>query len=250
MRASYVSLIILGFVMGAAAILLADSGTDNSAARVAPVAATGGAVDERLPHAHNGGVSLTGNTACEAAGAPISDGQTSGTHGHRGPSGWTTIDRATRNEMTAQLAIAHQVTVDYPTVAAAEAAGYRMTTTYVPCIGAHYLNAGHIGGFDPAHPAMLLYDGTDPDAKIVGLSYAALSGKKAPEGFAGSERCLAPAQPQRWSLHEGRSRRRCGEHDEGRVRRTRWHEGGARLALDEPRVGGRRLAVVVGDLQR
>ena len=184
MRASYVSLIVLGFVMGAAAILLADSGTDSSATRVAPVAATGGTTGDAGHHASTG-VSLTGNTACEAAGAPISEGQTSGTHGHRGPSGWTTIDRATRDAMTTQLAVAHQVTVDYPTVAAAEAAGYRMTTTYVPCIGAHYLNAGHIGGFDPAHPAMLLYDGVAPESKIVGLSYAALSGKKAPEGFAG-----------------------------------------------------------------
>ena len=32
---------------------------------------------------------------------------------------------------------------------------------------------------------MLLYDGTVPESRIVGLSYAKLSGKTAPEGFAG-----------------------------------------------------------------
>src|SRR5260370_22218438 len=60
-----------------------------------------------------------------------------------------------------------------------------MTTTYVPCIGAHYINAGYLGGFDGAHPAMLLYDGTKPDSRIVRLGYAALSGKAPPVGFAG-----------------------------------------------------------------
>src|SRR5581483_6749641 len=85
-----------------------------------------------------------------------------------------------------QLAVAHQVTEQFPTVKDAEAAGYRMTTTYVPCIGAHYLNAAYLGGFDVAHPAMLLYDGTQPTSKIVGLSYAALSGAAPPAGFAGT----------------------------------------------------------------
>lgn len=184
MRASYVALIVLGFVAGAGAILLADPGDPNPAARVAPVAATG-IVDESAPHAHGaqGAGALTGNTACEKSGPPVSEGQTS--HGHRGPFPWESVDRATRDVMAQELAVAHQVTIDYPTVAAAEGAGYRMVTAYVPCIGAHYINAGHLGGFDPAKPAMLLYDGTTPDARIVGLSYATLSGKKAPEGFAG-----------------------------------------------------------------
>jgi hypothetical protein len=61
-----------------------------------------------------------------------------------------------------------------------------MTTGYVPCIGAHYINSRNlVGEFDPAKPAMLLYDGSAPESRIVGLSYAKLSGKEAPEGFAG-----------------------------------------------------------------
>ena len=178
MRARYLSLIVLGFVVGAAAVLLADSGTDQTRVIASPVASTGAAGG----HGHTG--TLTGDTACEKSGPPVSEGQ-AGAHGHRGPAVWTSIDRGTRVQLTADLAIAHQVTVDYATVAQAEAAGYHMTTAYVPCIGAHYLNSRYIGGFDAAHPAMLLYDGTNPDSKIVGLSYAALSGKKPPEGFAG-----------------------------------------------------------------
>jgi len=179
MRARYLSLIVLGFVVGAAAVLLADSGSGETRVIASPVASTGGAGG----HAHTTG-GLTGDTACEQSGPPVSEGQ-AGAHGHRGIAVWSSIDRATRDEMTAQLAVAHQVTLDFGTVAQAEAAGYHMTTTYVPCIGAHYINGKYFGGFDPAHPAMLLYDGTNPDSRIVGLSYAAVSGKKPPEGFAG-----------------------------------------------------------------
>ena len=49
--------------------------------------------------------------------------------------------------------------------------------------------------FDPAHPEMLLYDGSGPTAKIVGLSYYVTSGKTAPVGFAG------PNDP--WHQHIG-----------------------------------------------
>jgi hypothetical protein len=57
----------------------------------------------------------------------------------------------------------------------------------VPCIGAHYTNFGlAIAAFDPSKPAELLYDGTTPDSKIVGLSYLVFHHLTAPPGFAGS----------------------------------------------------------------
>lgn len=182
MRARYLSLLVLGFVVGAAAILLADPGTNGTSANASSGVATGGTAAGG--HVHANTAALTGNTACEQSGPPVSKGQTE--HGHRGPFPWTSVDRATRTVLAQQLAVAHQVTVEYPTVRDAEAAGYHMTTTYVPCIGSHYINPAYLGGFDPAHPAMLLYDGTGPTSRIVGLSYAALSGKKPPAGFAGS----------------------------------------------------------------
>ena len=141
----------------------------------------------------------TGDTPCEQSGPPASAGQISsaGGHGHRGPIRWQSMpDRATRDQLGQQLDIAHQVTLQYPTVTEAEAAGYHMVTGYVPCIGAHYIKVSNmIGGFDPAKPSMLLYDGTNPDSKIVGLSYSVLADpNKPPEGFAG------PNDP--WHKHD------------------------------------------------
>ena len=59
------------------------------------------------------------------------------------------------------------------------------STTYVPCIGAHYTNEAYAGSFDPSHPSELLYDGTAPDSKIVGLSYLVNHPNGPPPGFAG-----------------------------------------------------------------
>jgi hypothetical protein len=152
-------------------------------------------------HSHGAIVSNapTGNTPCEQSGPPASAGQISsaGGHGHRGPVQWQNLsDRATRDQLGQQLTIAHQVTLQYPTVADAEAAGYNMVTAYVPCIGAHYIKVSNmIGGFDPAKPSMLLYDGTNRDSKIVGLSYSVLADPNTPpEGFAG------PNDP--WHKHD------------------------------------------------
>jgi len=78
-------------------------------------------------------------------------------------------------------------------VKAAEAAGYRMSTVYVPCIGAHYTNISLVSSFDPAHPSELLYTGTKPDSKIVGLSYLVYHTNGAPPGFAGPN--------DRWHQH-------------------------------------------------
>jgi hypothetical protein len=182
------ALVMLGFVAGAAVIHFTDSGTsDSPAAATAGVAATQSSTGGHT-HAHVGDATLTGDTPCEKSnsiGGEASSANAGREHGHTGFFKWRAMDPATRTILTQQLNIAHQVTVDYPTVASAEAAGYRMTTRYVPCIGAHYINNRYLGSFDTAHPAMLLYDGTDPGSKIVGLSYAQLSGNKTPEGFAG-----------------------------------------------------------------
>ena len=81
----------------------------------------------------------------------------------------------------------------YPTVKDALAAGYAMSTVYVPCIGAHYTNIGYASHFDPAHPSELLYTGTSPDSKIVGLSYLVWHSNGPPPGFAGPN--------DRWHQH-------------------------------------------------
>ena len=130
---------------------------------------------------------LTGNTPCEKSGPPASQGSVMEAEGHntRGPIEQIAIDRPTTELLQQQQTIARGVAEKYPTVADAEAAGYQASSVFVPCIGAHYTNIGLVGGFDPAAPSELLFDGTKPESKIVGLSYLVYHPGGAPEGFAG-----------------------------------------------------------------
>lgn len=130
----------------------------------------------------------TGNSPCEQAGT-LTAGASSDVaidgHNVRGSSPQVAIDQATRALLEQQQALARTVATRYPTVAEAQAAGYAMSTPYVPCIGAHYTNLALVSKFDPANPSELLYDGTAPTAKIVGLSYLVFHPGGPPEGFAG-----------------------------------------------------------------
>jgi hypothetical protein len=130
---------------------------------------------------------LTGDTPCEKAGPPASEGQVldSEGHFHRGPNPQKPIDEQTRAVLELQQTAARAVAAKYPTVADAERAGYRKSTVYVPCIGAHYTNTALARTFDPGAPSELLYDGTDPTSRIVGLSFLVFHDITPPEGFAG-----------------------------------------------------------------
>jgi hypothetical protein len=75
----------------------------------------------------------------------------------------------------------------------AEAAGYMQSTPYVPCIGAHFTNVALTSTFDPSRPSELLYAGTSPDSKIVGLSFLVYHPGGPPPGFAGPN--------DRWHQH-------------------------------------------------
>ena len=102
------------------------------------------------------------------------------------------LDQATQTAVDTQLDVARAAALRYPTVGAAEAAGYRLTTWDLPCIAAHYVrwdvtvdDLGAVDGvFDPADPEILLYDGTLPGSPLVGASYLVVSATE-PEGFAG-----------------------------------------------------------------
>jgi hypothetical protein len=131
---------------------------------------------------------LTGDSPCEKSGPPASVGQVSKDaegHDHRGPLYQYPVTPAEREALIQQQTEARAVAVKYPTVAAAEAAGYRKSTPYVPCIGAHYTNTSLVATFNPGAPSELLYDGTNPDSKIVGLSFLILHPGGPPAGFAG-----------------------------------------------------------------
>jgi hypothetical protein len=129
-------------------------------------------------------IAADGTSACEQSGY---GNEGNAGHGHRGPVPYTPLDAKTRATLAAQVQQSDAVVAKYPTAAAAEAAGWRRITPYVPCIAAHYLNASVLDGtFDPTMPEILLFDGTDPDSKIVGLSYLVFTDPDTPpEGFAG-----------------------------------------------------------------
>jgi hypothetical protein len=179
-KALYAALVVLGFVVGAAVVLFADPGPERGNAASASVAAT--AADG---HAHSTTGTAAGDTPCEQAVPVPTGGNSEGGHGHRGTALQIPLTEPERVLLAGQQAQAREVIAQFPTVADALAGGYRQSTTYLPCIGAHYTNTRYIGAFDPLHPSELLFDGTTPDAKIVGLSYLVYNKGGAPEGFAG-----------------------------------------------------------------
>jgi hypothetical protein len=147
-------------------------------------AAAEGAAGEDVEGHTNVVIAADGTSACEQSG--YGNEGNSG-HGHRGPVPFTPLDAQTRVTFAAQVEKSNEVAAAYPTVADAEAAGWRRLTPYVPCIAAHYLNGGLLDGtFDAAKPEILLFDGTDPDSHLVGLSYLVFTDPdNPPEGFAG-----------------------------------------------------------------
>jgi hypothetical protein len=102
-------------------------------------------------------------------------------------------DPATQAELDRQIAITREVAATYPTVASAEAAGYKRAGPYSPGLGAHYtkvgpneLNAdGVVDDEDLRHPLSIIYDGNDPDSKVAGFMYYSMSTTE-PVGFVGT----------------------------------------------------------------
>ena len=154
----------------------------------------GGAADKgHAGGATNVAITADGSSDCEKSGTAV-EGNSG--HGHRGPVPFTPLTPEERITFAEQVAVSNEVVATYPTAAAAEAGGWRRITPYVPCIAAHYLKGSALTNpFNPKEPEILLYDGTKPDSKIVGLSYLQFAGAdKAPEGFAGAN--------DPWHVHE------------------------------------------------
>jgi len=105
-------------------------------------------------------------------------GPFAGLDGHGSPQHWTPMtDQAQCDQVRQELDAARDFAMAHPTVADAEAAGYRRATGYIRGIAAHYIHVGYLtdGAFDAAAPEMLLYDGDQPTSQMVGLSYARFS---------------------------------------------------------------------------
>jgi hypothetical protein len=99
---------------------------------------------------------------------------------------------AQRQALADQLVVARATAMKYPTVSAATQAGYILAGKFTPGAGAHYVSISasassylnHTTAVDPAHPLALIYEGTAPTSRVVGLMYGSFN-LTAPTGFAG-----------------------------------------------------------------
>lgn len=114
---------------------------------------------------------------------------TNGHGGHVGPHPWKAmVDLDQCDRLADELEQSRDVALKYPTAADATAAGWTRVTPYVPGIAAHYMKFPYVDGtFEIDKPEMLLYDGSGPEAHVVGLSYyVVLEGSAEPtQGFTG-----------------------------------------------------------------
>lgn len=125
---------------------------------------------------------------------PIDDkGLSALSNGHHHPIGpEQPLDPATRAELTRQIAVTQDVAKLYPTVAAAEAAGYRRAGPFAPGLGVHYIRpsgnalnaAGVMTDATLTDPLSIIYAGTNPDSPVAGFMYYAMRTDE-PVGFAG-----------------------------------------------------------------
>lgn len=122
-------------------------------------------------------------------------------NGHHHEMVVTELDAATQAELDDQLAVTREVAAAHPTVADAEAAGYRRIGPYFPGIGAHYgkttpaeLNPEGVMDREALlHPLAIIYTGTEPHDEVAGFMYLSTS-ETEPEGFAGTN--------DTWHYHE------------------------------------------------
>ena len=105
-------------------------------------------------------------------------------------------NNTTRTTFDAQLAKAKDAAKRYARADAAQQDGYMLASYFLPGFGTHWINWTYVNKpFDPAHPAMLLYDGDGTDAHLVAVSYYVRSENGPPNGFAGAN--------DRWHRHFG-----------------------------------------------
>jgi hypothetical protein len=177
----------------AATVAIASPSARNHAAHSHGEVTTAGAA-----HTHDDGTAAT--TAAAAPHDHATDtttvddkGLSALSNGHHhviGPE--EPLDPASRAELSRQIAITQEVAAQYPTIAAAEAAGYRRAGPYSPGLGTHYIRANAEGlNFDGVmddpdlrSPLAMIYAGSDPSSPIAGFMYYSMSATE-PNGFAG-----------------------------------------------------------------
>jgi hypothetical protein len=193
-RLAVFALVPLSIVALATAALASPSARSHTHSQDDGVVAAGGGVATAgavgaTPHVHV-------HTGTAAATTVDDKGLSLLQNEHQHAFGEVKLDAATQAALTQQLNQTSKLIARYPTVAAAEAAGYRRAGPFTPGLGTHYGGLGNrnmgddvIQGIDgPMYP-MLIFDGTDPDSPLAGFMFVSLAsgGPPAPEpqGFIG-----------------------------------------------------------------
>lgn len=175
-----------------------------------------------MPHAHtNSGEAVSGEAvsaeAVAATGSTTTDdkGLSLIMNGHQHEREVIPMDSVTTALLARQLARTAELVTFYPTVADAEAAGYRRQGPYSPGLGTHYGKGGDtlVGATitdDNVLDPMLIFDGTDPTSKLAGFMYIVFGVAGVPEGFQGRvQRGQSGARLCRWHvLHQADRRAR------------------------------------------
>jgi len=109
------------------------------------------------------------------------------------------LDGATQAQLDGELAVTRTLIDRFPTVAAAEAAGYDRVGPFLPGLGAHFIPPGGAyvdGTMQEAEllSPLLVFDGAEPDSHLAGFMYVAVNSATVPEGFAGPN--------DHWHYHE------------------------------------------------
>jgi hypothetical protein len=144
--------------------------------------------------AHSHGTHETEAAASHAHGDPGAGGDDLGfsalSNGHQHAHTDEPLTPAETVELSRQLAATADLVERYPTIAAAEAAGWHRAGPFSPGLGTHYMGPNIVlntdGDMDPEdlRAPMLVFDGLGPDAPLAGFMYLAY-GDTPPEGFAG-----------------------------------------------------------------
>lgn len=181
--------VAIGVVGALGALGLATAAIASPSARDHAGTAHGGHGDDPGVAAAGHDHGPAGGAATGAARAADDKGLSKLVNGHQHAFGEVKLDPATQAALTQQLSQTHRLIAKYPTVAVAEAAGYRRAGPFSPGLGAHYLGLGNqaadsIQGVDGPMWPMLIFDGTDPDSPLAGFMFlSSRSGE--PEGFVG-----------------------------------------------------------------
>lgn len=189
---------VLPLALVATAVLLAGCSDDSTAVSATKQSTTSAAA-----------AAETSTTAPTAATVPHdhqSDGMTAADPDRATNAEFPESERAV---LAAQLVELREVALRYPTLGDAAAAGFEETTPYVPGTGMHMgrdewtIPPG--GALDLQKPQSYLYNGNDPEAKVVGMMFVQLGGDSPPDGFAGpldtwnrvGAQCLSPTEMDR-----------------------------------------------------